>query len=112
MSTLLRRLVKPDAILDKSELFQCIRQAAQTIDLYRTRSLAPGLVFGVANRGRLLWTSGVGYADLENGTKCTDETVMRISSISKSIIMLLLGKLLEEGRVNLDKPINQYLGKD
>lgn len=37
---------------------------------------------------------------------------MRIASISKCMTMLLLGKLLEDGKLDLDKPISTYLNKD
>lgn len=53
----------------KSNLRQCIKQATETIDLYRTRSIAPGLVIAVAHQGKEIWSTGIGYADLESGAK-------------------------------------------
>lgn len=37
---------------------------------------------------------------------------MRIASISKSMTMFMLGKLLEQGKLELDRPISQYLSAD
>ena len=53
-----------------------------------------------------------GVADLETQAPCTDDSVMRIASISKSMTMFLLGKLLEQGKLDLDLPIDQYLPED
>lgn len=39
------------------------------------------------------------------------EAVMRIASISKSMTMAMLAKLMEEGKIDIDKPIQTYLPK-
>jgi len=52
---------------------------------------------------------GMGYADVENEVPCTPLSVMRIASISKSITMTVLARLWQEGAVNLDKPIQEYI---
>ena len=70
---------------------------------------APGMVIAVSVNGKTVWQHGFGYADLENhlltGTAC----VMRIASISKSITMAVLAKLWEEGKLDLDKNISEYV---
>ena len=52
---------------------------------------------------------GFGYADVENQVGATPNTVMRIASISKSITMAALGKLMDEGRVDLDKSVSDLV---
>lgn len=37
------------------------------------------------------------------------ESIMRIASISKSMTMAMLAKLMEEGKIDIDKPIQAYL---
>lgn len=68
--------------------------------------------FIIFNSGKEIWSFGNGLADLEAIAPCTADTIMRIASISKAITMFILGKLLEEGKLDLDKPINEYLAKD
>lgn len=53
----------------------------------------------------------MGFADLENGVRCSPSTVMRIASISKSLTMTALAKLWEEGKIDLDAPIQKYIPK-
>ena len=46
---------------------------------------------------------------MENQVGATPNTVMRIASISKSITMAALGKLMDEGRVELDKSVSDLV---
>ena len=56
-----------------------------------------------------LIVKGFGFADVENQVGATPNTVMRIASISKSITMAALGRLMDEGSVELDKPVFEYV---
>jgi serine beta-lactamase-like protein LACTB len=53
--------------------------------------------------------SGMGMADVENRVSCHPYTVMRIASISKSMTMAVVAKLLEDGKLDLDKPVQYYV---
>ncbi|XP_072469351.1 serine beta-lactamase-like protein LACTB, mitochondrial [Notamacropus eugenii] len=70
---------------------------------------APGIVVGVSVDGKEVWSEGLGYADVENRVPCKPETVMRIASISKSLTMVAIAKLWEEGRLDLDVPVQKYV---
>lgn len=87
-----------------------ISQATKQIELLRIEFKVPAISVGVSYRGDEIWTDGFGFTNLESGTSCTSRSLHRIGGITKSISTLLLGKLLEENRVDLDKPIYDYLG--
>ncbi|XP_041650831.1 serine beta-lactamase-like protein LACTB, mitochondrial isoform X2 [Cheilinus undulatus] len=70
---------------------------------------APGLVVGVSVDGAQVWCEGLGYADLENRVPCSPETVMRIASISKPLTSAAAARLREEGKLDLDVPVQQYV---
>ncbi|XP_078541402.1 serine beta-lactamase-like protein LACTB, mitochondrial [Lissotriton helveticus] len=70
---------------------------------------APGIVVGVSVDGKEVWSEGMGFADVENRVPCQPETVMRIASISKSLTMTAIAKLLEEGKLDLDAPVQKYV---
>ncbi|KAM4734872.1 serine beta-lactamase-like protein LACTB, mitochondrial isoform 2-T2 [Anableps anableps] len=70
---------------------------------------APGLVVGVAVDGVQVWCEGIGYADLENRVPCTPDTVMRIASISKPLTTAAAARLCEEGKLDLDAPVQKYV---
>ncbi|XP_040893721.1 serine beta-lactamase-like protein LACTB, mitochondrial isoform X1 [Toxotes jaculatrix] len=70
---------------------------------------APGLVVGVSVDGAQVWCEGIGYADLENRVPCSPDTVMRIASISKPLTSAAAARLCEEGKLDLDVPVQKYV---
>ena len=70
----------------------------------------PGVSFVLVQDGEIVLSKGYGVADLETGTPISpDATVMRIGSISKLFVATAVMQLVEEGKVELDADINQYL---
>ncbi|XP_065566885.1 serine beta-lactamase-like protein LACTB, mitochondrial isoform X2 [Artemia franciscana] len=73
------------------------------------KSGSPGLVIAASVDGKTIFSAGIGFADIENNVLCDSSTVMRIASISKSMTMTAVAKAYEEGKLDLDKPIYDYL---
>lgn len=69
----------------------------------------PGLAVGIVKDGELIETRCYGYADLEQRTPVTPETVFRIGSISKTMTGAAVMQLWEQGKLGLDDPVNDYL---
>lgn len=72
---------------------------------------APSLAVAVARGGEVLWEEGFGWADRENRIPATPHTMYSLASISKPVTATGLMTLVEKGKVNLDTPINDYLGE-
>lgn len=53
--------------------------------------------------------AGFGFSDLENGTPCTPDTVMKIASISKPITMAMVAKAWEDGKIDLNAAVGEYV---
>lgn len=70
----------------------------------------PGVAFIFVEGGEVVLAKGYGYADLEKRTPMSaDTTVMRIGSVSKVFVATAVMQLVEQGRLDLDADINQYL---
>lgn len=69
----------------------------------------PGLALAVAVNGRLVYAEGFGYADLEERVPAWPTTKFRIGSISKPLTAVALMQLVQEGRVDLDAPVQKYV---
>ena len=69
----------------------------------------PGLVVAVSVDGKEVWAEGLGYADVENRVRCHSGTIMRIASISKCITMAAVARLWEAGKLDIDKPVGDYI---
>ena len=69
----------------------------------------PGVAISIIQKGTTTWSKAYGYADLEQGRYMTTDTYCRVESISKSVTAWGVMKLVEQGKVDLDKPIKQYI---
>src|ERR1041384_7881394 len=70
---------------------------------------APGMTLALAIRDGLIRASTYGYADTKAGLRVVPETMFEIGSISKSFVSLVLLQLRDEGKLDLNKPIAEYL---
>ncbi len=70
----------------------------------------PSLVVAVARGGKILWEEGFGLADRERNIPATEHTVYGLSSVSKPLTATGLMVLVERGMIDLDGPVNEYLG--
>lgn len=70
---------------------------------------APGLTLAVANREGLLRVATYGLADVKANARVAPETLFEIGSISKSFVALALLQLRDEGKLELHKPVTEYL---
>ncbi len=69
----------------------------------------PGAVLAVIKNGELVFTNAYGYANVEDGRRMSTYDHFRVESISKSITAWGVMKLVEQGKVNLDTPVVEYL---
>jgi CubicO group peptidase (beta-lactamase class C family) len=70
---------------------------------------APGMTVALADRNGLLRTSQYGFADLKVGVKVGPQTLFEIGSISKSFVAIAILSLADEGKIDLHKPVIEYL---
>jgi CubicO group peptidase (beta-lactamase class C family) len=77
-------------------------------DRLRTDDI-PGLAAAVAVRGRVVWSEAFGQADRAAGREATSATLFGIGSITKSLTMALASRLVDQGRLDLDAPVERYL---
>ncbi|MCE5209009.1 MAG: beta-lactamase family protein [Chloroflexi bacterium] len=68
-----------------------------------------GLAVGVVYDGQLVYAKGFGMADIDKDKPVTPDTNFRIGSISKTFTTIGLMQLWEQGKFDLDDPVNPYL---
>jgi CubicO group peptidase (beta-lactamase class C family) len=69
----------------------------------------PGLSVAVAVDGRIVYSEGFGYADLEERVPVWATTKFRIGSVSKPLTAVALVQLVEQRKVDLDAPLQKYV---
>lgn len=70
---------------------------------------APGVAIAVQHDGKLIYSKGFGYADLEQNSKITPTTIFHIASVSKQFTAFAIAMLADQGKLSLDDDIRKYL---
>jgi len=86
-----------------------VAHATEIIELSMSRTLAPGAQIAVSRGGRLVWSRSFGCADVELDVPVGPETRLRIGSVSKPLTAAAIGLLVQEGKLDLDVPIQKYV---
>ncbi|WP_420385935.1 serine hydrolase domain-containing protein [Roseivirga sp.] len=85
-------------------------QADEKLKEFVEKTQVPGLSVSISQQGQLVFSKGYGFTDLESKTPVDPSTSMfRIGSVSKTLTAAGLAKLYEEGKIDLDAPIQQYV---
>ncbi len=69
----------------------------------------PGCGVGIVIKDKLVFAKGYGYRDLENKLPITPNTLFQIASNTKLFTATAIGFLVEEGKLEWDKPIKKYV---
>jgi CubicO group peptidase (beta-lactamase class C family) len=86
-------------------------QVAATVERLMAAGKVPGLALAILNRGEIVYLRGFGLRDVEKGLPLTEETTMYAASFTKAMFASLVMQLVEEGAIDLDRPISAYLKK-
>ena len=98
------------ALAGQPRVFAAAISADRTFILDTMRVLgAPGASVTVIKDGAVVWSEGFGWADMEQRVAVTPLTKFRIGSVSKSLTSIALGLLVQEGKLDLDAPIQRYV---
>jgi len=75
---------------------------------YMAAKSIPGISVAVVENGELDWSAGFGMSDLENFVPATSHTLYRLASISKPITATAAMLLWQNGKLDLDAPVQKY----
>jgi CubicO group peptidase (beta-lactamase class C family) len=83
------------------------------LDTFANRILkefnAPGVTIAVVEKNKVVYTGGFGFRDYDKKLPVTENTLFAIGSCTKAFTASMLGMLAKEGKVDLDKPVRDYL---
>jgi CubicO group peptidase (beta-lactamase class C family) len=68
-----------------------------------------GFVVGIAKDGKLAYLQPTGFADHDKKTPMRPDSIFRIGSMSKQITSVATMMLVDDGKLDLDAPVAQYL---
>lgn len=84
-------------------------RAREWSEALREKTGSPGLSAAVAVDGKVVWAEGFGLADAENRVPVRPETRFRLGSVSKLLTAAAAARLVEQGKLDLDAPVQRYV---
>ena len=87
---------------------QRLERFEKQVDDLRARLKIPGLSAVVLKDQKVIWIKGFGFADLENKTPTTPDTLFHLASVTKTFASMLIMQLVEQGKLDLDEPMSHY----
>ena len=69
----------------------------------------PGVSIALINEGKIEWARGYGVLEAEDKKPVTPETLFQAASISKSLTAMVVLRLVEQGKLDLDSDVNRWL---
>jgi CubicO group peptidase (beta-lactamase class C family) len=90
-----------------------LQPAFQRLDEFIARHMndigAPGMTLALADRKGLIRASQYGFADVKSSLPVKPDTLFEIGSISKSFVAIAAVQASEEEKLDLHKPVKDYL---
>ena len=98
---------KPSNLEDRQELAAFVNDYFQS---QLAKSNIPGAAISIVKDGEILFTQGYGYADLEGKIPVdAEKTQFRVASLSKLFTATAAMQLYEQGALDINSDINEYL---
>mgnify|MGYP001552977287 CR=1 FL=1 len=90
-------------------LKQAVQDVTRHIAYLKAERNLPGCSVALVHGDEIVWTEGFGLADHSRGIPASPRSVYKIASLTKLFTACLLMVLREEGMLNLDDPLSQYV---
>lgn len=69
----------------------------------------PSIAVAIAKGGQILWEEAIGWADQDDEVEATPDTIYPIASLSKSLTATGIMILVEQHKVGIDNPVEEYI---
>jgi serine beta-lactamase-like protein LACTB len=86
---------------------RAIEQSRAMLD--EVLQLYPGTAVAVAVGNDIVWSTAFGFADVERHRPASRNTQFRVYEVAMPLTATIMGRLHDEGRLDLDAPIQRYL---
>jgi len=96
--------VEPDKNLEKK-----LEKFREFMNTEMKRWEVPGIGVGIVKDGKVIFAEGFGLRNVEKNLPVTPDTLFAIGSASKAFTTMDIGILVDEGKVEWDKPVQTYL---
>ncbi len=96
------------AVVAAQEPTALTRRVDEAVEQARAQHQIPGLSVAVVVNGARVYAKGFGTASLSEAKLVTADTQYRLASVSKAFTAVAILKLVEQGKLDLDRPAGEY----
>lgn len=100
---------KAQSLADDPRVAPVLKITEKWIDSQLDYNDIPGMSVGIVYDQELVWSRGMGYADMDKKIPASPDTIYSICSISKLFTSIGIMQLRDEGKLRLDDPIAKHL---
>lgn len=83
------------------------------LDLFVSQEMqkanVPGLSITISRNGKAVYSRGYGLRNIEKREPATENTLYGVGSVTKSFTSMAIMQLAEEGLIDINKPVRDYL---
>jgi CubicO group peptidase (beta-lactamase class C family) len=97
----------PRRVSGASPHSEAIQQSREMLD--QVLQLYPGTAVAVAVGDDIVWSTAFGYSDVDRHRPAGRSTQFRIYEVAMPLTATVMARLAEEGRFDMDAPIQRYL---
>jgi CubicO group peptidase (beta-lactamase class C family) len=72
----------------------------------------PGLQIALIRKGQVVWQQSFGVKNAKTGAPVTDDTLFEAASLTKPVFAYAVMKMVDEGLVDLDKPLHAHFTRE
>lgn len=88
-----------------NEIKEVITETKRVLDSYQV----PGAIVAMAHEGKMAYSNGIGYRDIENSLPVDNHTVFGLASITKSFTSVAIMHLQESGKLKVQDSVIKYI---
>ena len=79
---------------------------------YRQLQNIPGVSIALIDNNNVVWADGFGFVNSITKKRVNTNTLFEVASISKVVTAYIALRLVDEGKLSIDKPLLSYLSKE
>ncbi len=99
-----------DSTTDNAQSHQDVIQLlAAAVEYEVNQKQLPAFSMAIVEGDDVIWSKGYGFQDASRKVPATADTIYRVGSISKLLTDISIMKLVEQGALDLDVPVTDYL---
>jgi len=102
-------MARAQSLADDPRVASALKLIEVWVDAQIAYEGIPGMSLGIIYDQDMVWSRGIGYADVEKKIPAMPNTIYSICSISKLFTSISIMQLRDQGKLHLNDPVGKYL---